>query len=42
MDHKCLNYGATSKDKVLFSCEYKGDDLYVCVKCLPVLIHGVH
>ena len=42
MEHKCLNCGAKSDDRVLFPCEYKGDNLYVCVKCLPILIHGAH
>jgi len=40
MKHKCFNCGSTSDDKVLLSCEYKNEDLYVCVRCLPVLIHG--
>ncbi|MEK6528216.1 MAG: hypothetical protein AABZ36_04960 [Nitrospirota bacterium] len=42
MDHKCLNCGASSNDRILFSCEYKGEELYVCVKCLPAIIHGAH
>jgi len=42
MEHKCLNCGAVSEEIVLFSCEYKKEKLYVCVKCLPVLIHGAH
>jgi predicted SprT family Zn-dependent metalloprotease len=42
MEHKCLNCGATSNQIVLISCEHKGEELYVCVKCLPVLIHGSH
>lgn len=40
MDHKCLNCGIASNDVLLLSCEFKGENLYVCVKCLPVLIHG--
>ncbi len=42
MEHKCLDCGITSEDRVLLSCEYKREELYVCVKCLPVLIHGAH
>lgn len=42
MEHKCLNCGATSEEKVLLPCEHKGQELYVCVRCLPALIHGTH
>ena len=42
MDHKCLNCGAAGSDLILFMCEYKGDNLYVCIKCLPGLIHSAH
>ncbi len=42
MAHKCLNCGASSDEKVLFLCEYKEEELYVCVKCLPTLIHSAH
>jgi len=38
--NKCLNCGATSQEKVLLPCEDKGEKKYVCVRCLPVLIHG--
>ncbi len=40
MDHKCLNCGVASEEVLLLSCEYKGESFYVCIKCLPVLIHG--
>ncbi|GBE06809.1 hypothetical protein BMS3Abin10_02466 [bacterium BMS3Abin10] len=42
MAHKCLNCGATSDERVLFACVYQDEQLHVCVKCLPVLIHGAH
>lgn len=42
MENKCMNCGATSKEKVLLPCEDKGEKKYVCVRCLPVLIHGQH
>ena len=42
MEHKCLNCGVTSEEVILLSCEFKGERLFVCVKCLPVLIHGSH
>lgn len=42
MDHKCLNCGIKSESVVLLSCEFKGEDLYMCIKCLPAFIHGSH
>ena len=42
MKNKCLNCGVTSEDVVLLSCQYKREALFVCVKCLPILIHGSH
>ncbi len=42
MKDKCLNCGIESDDVLLLSCNYKGEMLYVCIKCLPVLIHGAH
>lgn len=38
--NKCLACGATSKDVVLLKCERNGEEEYVCVHCLPALIHG--
>ena len=40
--HTCVNCGATSDDRVLLCGEQKGEEVYVCVRCLPVLIHGGH
>lgn len=40
MKNKCMNCGATSDEKVLLPCEDKGEQKHVCVRCLPVLIHG--
>ncbi len=42
MDHKCLNCGVASEDVILLSCEHRGEHLFICVKCLPVLIQGSH
>jgi hypothetical protein len=42
MNHKCLNCGIGSERVVLLSCEYQGETVYVCMKCLPVLMHGSH
>ncbi|MFQ6050795.1 MAG: hypothetical protein ACE5K4_03805 [Candidatus Hydrothermarchaeota archaeon] len=38
--NKCLNCGNTSEEIPLIKCEVKGEQKWVCVKCLPVLIHG--
>jgi hypothetical protein len=40
--HQCLQCGASSDERVLLACEAEGKDAYVCVRCLPVLIHGAH
>lgn len=42
MDVSCLNCGNTSKDLVYLKCVYNGEEKYVCVRCLPMLIHGQH
>ncbi|UCD71946.1 MAG: hypothetical protein JSW70_02860 [Syntrophobacterales bacterium] len=38
----CLHCGATSDRVVLLQCEDKGTLRWVCVRCLPILIHGGH
>lgn len=38
--NKCLNCGATSNDRPLLQLEIKGSNDCVCVRCLPILIHG--
>ena len=40
-DKKCLACGYNGRDRVLLSCEFKGESGWVCVKCLPPLIHGM-
>ncbi len=42
MEHKCLSCGIASEDVLLLSCEYKGELLYSCVKCFPLLIQSSH
>jgi hypothetical protein len=42
MEHNCLNCGIAGDKVILLSCSFKGEMLYVCVKCLPVLIQGSH
>ena len=40
--HVCQVCGAGSDDRVLLGAEDKGQETYVCVRCLPILIHGGH
>lgn len=37
---KCFNCGTESKERLLLSCSYKEENLYVCARCLPMFIHG--
>jgi len=39
-EKKCTVCGITSDKKVLLCGEDKGKQIWVCVSCLPVLIHG--
>lgn len=39
-DRKCFNCGNTSKEAPLLLVEIKGEEKGVCVRCLPMLIHG--
>ena len=39
---QCAVCEATSEDRVLLEGEQKGEKINVCVRCLPVLIHGGH
>lgn len=36
----CFLCGAREGAEVLIPCRFKGDSLWVCVRCLPRLIHG--
>jgi MinD superfamily P-loop ATPase len=36
----CFRCGATEEDAVLLPCRHKGESRWVCVHCLPPLIHG--
>ncbi|MCL5957707.1 MAG: hypothetical protein M1358_00060 [Chloroflexi bacterium] len=40
--HCCLECGITSDHRVLLACEHHGQADWVCVRCLPMLIHGPH
>ena len=37
---KCFNCGRSENDAILFPCRKQGESTWVCVKCLPALIHG--
>jgi len=39
---QCFVCNATDMEKVLLPCLHEGKDKYVCVRCLPSLIHGGH
>lgn len=39
---KCLSCGSTSDQVVLLACVKESDQAWVCVHCLPMLIHGAH
>ncbi len=36
----CFNCGRSESDAILFPCRKQGESTWVCVKCLPALIHG--
>lgn len=42
MKATCFLCNISDKDRVLLPCRHEGADKYVCVRCLPVLIHGGH
>ena len=37
---KCLECGATSKERILLKAESRGKEAFVCAQCLPMIIHG--
>ncbi len=38
-ERACLLCGAKSDDRVLLCAEQKGKTVWVCVRCLPKLVH---
>jgi len=42
MSVKCFVCGATDRERVCLACVHEGEEKHVCVRCLPVLIHGGH
>jgi len=37
---KCFICSNTDKEAALFPIRFRGEDKWVCAKCLPRLIHG--
>ncbi|GAB4390801.1 MAG: hypothetical protein Kow0025_25280 [Thermodesulfovibrionales bacterium] len=42
MEIKCYVCGKADKDAVYLKCVHEGQEKLVCVRCLPMLIHGAH
>ncbi len=40
IEQHCFNCGRSEMDAVLFPARRSGESTWVCVKCLPALIHG--
>ncbi|MFC2038247.1 hypothetical protein ACFLUG_00540 [Chloroflexota bacterium] len=38
--HVCSVCGVNSDERVLINAENKGEQTWVCVRCLPTFIHG--
>jgi hypothetical protein len=36
---KCLNCGSSEMEIPLISARYAGEQLWICSRCMPVLIH---
>ncbi|HSP89077.1 MAG TPA: hypothetical protein VLN45_13150 [Ignavibacteriaceae bacterium] len=37
--HKCLNCKTSEENIPLVNLNYSGNKIYICSKCLPLLIH---
>ncbi|MDI6743751.1 MAG: hypothetical protein QMD07_00070 [Thermodesulfovibrionales bacterium] len=42
MEPTCFVCGQSNKGVVYLKCIHEGTEKFVCVRCLPVLIHGAH
>jgi hypothetical protein len=42
METKCFVCGRTDSGVVYLPCVHEGQNKFVCVRCLPPLIHGAH
>ena len=41
-ENSCTVCGVKSEERVLLCGEQQGNQVWVCVRCLPMLIHGGH
>ena len=41
-EKRCLVCQATSQERILLSAVQQDRIVWVCVRCLPTLIHGAH
>ena len=37
---RCFSCNKTDRETALFPVRFKGEDKWVCAKCIPRLIHG--
>ena len=42
METKCFVCDTTDNERIYLQCVHEGEEKLVCVRCLPMLIHGVH
>jgi len=42
METKCFICEKTDTNVVYLKCVHEGKEKLVCVRCLPILIHGAH
>ncbi len=42
MKTKCFVCGTEDPERVYLPCVQKGEEKFVCTRCLPMLIHGAH
>ncbi len=42
MEIKCVVCGSDDSERTYLPCIHRGEERYVCVRCLPILIHGGH
>ncbi|HBG74628.1 MAG: hypothetical protein A2X25_11390 [Chloroflexi bacterium GWB2_49_20] len=38
--HTCLNCNRSENEMPLINLQYKGEKLYICSGCMPVLLHS--
>lgn len=42
MTAQCFVCGSEDASRVYIHCVHEGEEKFACVRCLPMLIHGVH